>query len=265
MMKNSNIRGLELLLIACFLATTACGFVTPQRSSHQNTAASSSLFAKKKKRAADGGQGFGKAPEIPPTPPKSASTNGNYGDGGPMMMEEQRDGPSSFLSSVEGASDAIPTLDPENSTPEERATAILRDQYGMRTREEQQEAYQKQQKAKEERKKLDDWKKLADEGKDFDIMEVLPAPVLIGIDRFLKGGVAICTVLFVLAGAGITVEAWSKASGSPLPENIDKFIVTVVEPNFTPGLGVLLGFSISLGAFAAAQLGSSSATYRQDR
>lgn len=135
----------------------------------------------------------------------------------------------------------------------------------MRTREEQQEEFRRAEAIKEQRKKLDEWKKKADQGEEFDIMEVLPAPVLIGIDRFLKAGLAICTVLFVLSGFGITIEAWSKATESPLPPDVDNFIVNVIEPNFTPGLLVLLGFSVSLGAFAAAQLGSASATYRQDR
>mmetsp|Transcript_41161 Transcript_41161/g.99171 ORF Transcript_41161/g.99171 Transcript_41161/m.99171 type:complete len:253 (+) Transcript_41161:399-1157(+) len=247
---------MKLLAIACFLSATTHAFVTPQS---MHNAMETSLFAKKKKSGA-AGQGFGKEPVTPPTPPKSASSSSE-----PMMLE--REDPSqqaSAFTSVEGGSNAIPTLDP-NLSPEERASAILRDQYGMRTREEQQEETRRAEAAKEQRKKLDDWKKQADAGNDFDIMQVLPAPVLIGIDRFLKVGVAVCTVLFVLAGIGITFEAWSKASDSPLPENIDTFIVNVIEPNFTPGLGVLLGFSISLGAFAAAQLSSSSATYRQDQ
>lgn len=250
---------MNLFVIACFLlAATTNAFVTPQ---NKHTAMDTSLFAKKKKGSSGGNKGFGKAPEKPVTPPKSASSE-------PMMMEredprlQQQQG--SAFTSVEGGSNAIPTLDP-NMSPEDRTAALLRDQYGMRTREEQQEEARRSEAAKEQRKKLDDWKKQADEGKDFDIMEVLPAPVLVGIDRFLKAGLAICTVLFVLAGFGITIEAWSKASDSPLPPNIDEFIVNVIEPNFTPGLGVLLGFSISLGAFAAAQLSSASATYRQDQ
>jgi hypothetical protein len=168
------------------------------------------------------------------------------------------------LSSVAGGSDAIPTSD-ESIPVDQRTSSILRDNYGLRTRAEQQEAAKREEAAKEQQKKLDEWKKLADEGKDFDIMEVLPAPVLIGLDIFLKAGLTISTVLFVLAGLGITVEAWSKTTGEPLPENIDHFIVNIIEPNFTPGLGVLLGFSVSLGAFAAAQLSSSSSTYRSDK
>jgi hypothetical protein len=59
-------------------------------------------------------------------------------------------------------------------------------------------------------------------------------------------------------------RAWSKTSNQPLPENIDQFIVNIIEPNFTTGLLVLLSFSVCLGAFAAAQLGSSAASYTED-
>jgi hypothetical protein len=46
---------------------------------------------------------------------------------------------------------------------------------------------------------------------------------------------------------------------------LDSFIVTTIEPNFTPGLLVLLSFSIGLGLFSAAQLGSAGATYKEDK
>ena len=168
------------------------------------------------------------------------------------------------LKSVQGGSSAKPQID--DSIPiEDRTQAILRDQYGLRTREEQEVARRKLEVSTEQRKKLQEWKKMADEGQDFDIMNMLPEPVLIFVDRFLKVGVAICTVLFVVAGGFITVEAYSKTTGNPLPEDLDRFIVEIVEPNFTPGLGVLLGFSVSLGAFAAAQLSSASSTYKADR
>ena len=254
-------------LFATLLITNASSFVIPQQQHHHHhyhhrvvSAKQLSLEAKKSK--SKGGKGFGKVSEktdnnkpvassssveIPSTPPPSPDGGGN----------------GSFLKSVSGGSDTVPTVD-ESIPVEQRTSQILRDTYGLRTREEQQEAYKREEAAREQRKKLDEWKKLADKGEDFDLMASLPEPVLIGIDRFLKAGVAICTVLFVLAGIGITVEAWSKTTGSALPDDIDNFIVNIIEPNFTPGLGVLLGFSISLGAFAAAQLSSSSSTYRED-
>lgn len=209
-----------------------------------------------------GGKGFGK--ETVSDPKKEASRRDRAAPDG------------AGLTSVQGGSNAIPTLeqrqqassqvDVDESVPvEERTNILLRDKYGLRTREEQQAEYQRQQQSAEQRKKLEQWKKLADQGKDFDLIEILPGPVLIFIDRFLKVGVAVCTTLFVCAGLAITVEAGSKATNKPLPENVDVFITNVVEPNFTPGLLVLLGFSVSLGAFAALQLGSASSTYREDR
>jgi hypothetical protein len=65
----------------------------------------------------------------------------------------------------------------------------------------------------------------------------------------------LCSLLYLLR---------SKATASPLPEDIDKFIVNIVEPNFTPGLLVLLGFSVSLGAFATMQMASAGSTYKEE-
>jgi ABC-type dipeptide/oligopeptide/nickel transport system permease component len=76
--------------------------------------------------------------------------------------------------------------------------------------------------------------------------------------------VAVAGVLFVLSGIGITLEAWSKTTGSSIDPTLDKFIVEAIEPNFTTGLLILLGFSVSLGLFAAAQLGSAGAQYKED-
>ena len=104
-------------------------------------------------------------------------------------------------------------------------------------------------------------KQMKDE--DFDIFMIVPPPILRAIDFFLKTGLTITTILFILSGFGITAEAWSVATSNPLPENVDSFIVNVIEPNFTPGLLVLLGFSVCLGIFATAQLGSGSSTYKE--
>ena len=98
---------------------------------------------------------------------------------------------------------------------------------------------------------------------EFDIFQFLPPSLLKAIDLFLKTGLAISTVLFILSGVGITAEAWIAATGNTLPDNVDQFIVTVIEPNFTYGLLVLLGFSVSLGIFATAQLGSGSSVYKE--
>lgn len=134
----------------------------------------------------------------------------------------------------------------------------------MKTMEEQQLDAKQLARRKEEQKKWAELKKKAELNQELDLFSMLPGPVLIGIDRFLKAGTAVCSVLFVLAGMFITVEAWSKTSGEALPPNLDAFIVNTIEPNFTPGLLVLLSFSVSLGVFAALQLGSQGATYKED-
>ena len=220
-----------------------------------------SLQAKKKSSKA---KGFGKV-ETPTKPPAAASTAppASTPPGAPPVTAtstEQRSAPAEpkpFLQSVESSSS-------DDADPEERAKALLRDKYGMKTLEEQQLDAKQLEARKEQQKKLKEWTKKAEAGEDFDVMSMLPAPVLIAIDRFLKLGTALCTVAFVSAGVLITVEAWSKASNSPLPDNIDAFITNTVEPNFTPGLFVLLGFSVSLGVFAALQMGSQGSTYRED-
>jgi hypothetical protein len=249
---TTSSRCLRFLLAALLLAEVT-SFVTPRQAGAMRPHSFVVLQAKKKNnKKGSGGQGFGQAPV--------------QEEQKPMAIEEATadiDG-ASFLKSVPGGSNVIPQFVDESVPVEQRTRSLLRDKYGLRTREEQDEEERKQEAIKEQRKKLDKWQDKADKGQDFDLMSVLPPPVLIFIDGFLKVGLSICTVLFLLAGVLITAEAWSKASDSPLPEDIDNFIVNVVEPNFTPGLGVLLGFSISLGAFAAAQLTSSSSTYRED-
>jgi hypothetical protein len=239
------------LLCATLLLAAATGFVLPKERPVS--------FALDAKNKSGGGakKGFGKASVQEDKKSKATAPSA-------MAPASVSVGEQEFLQSVSGGSDAKPKID-ESVPVGERTKSLLRDKYGLRTMEEVKEEEKKQAKVREQQKKLEDWKKKADNGEEFDIMQALPAPVLVGIDYFLKAGTAICTVLFVLAGVGITFEAWSKASSSPLPDDIDAFIVNTIEPNFTPGFLVLLGFSVSLGAFAAAQISSASSTYREDR
>lgn len=275
------------LVVATWLLLETRGFVIPNNIHRHKlvslTSSSSSfsslvLQAKKKNRATDSPpKGF--APPAPPTPEKAPSARRSASSpttaaapADSVMEASSGDGynPSPFLTSLPGAlggstSTSIPTMIDESIPVEQRTSQLLRDKYGLRTLKEQQEELKRQELIQAQRKKLADWKKMADDGDDFDIIKVLPGPVLLGIDTFLKFGLGICGILFVLAGLGITVEAWSKTTKSELPVALDQFIVTIIEPNFTTGLIVLLGFSISLGLFATAQLSSASSTYRSDR
>jgi hypothetical protein len=217
------------------------------------------LFAKK-----SSGKGFGKVQESKP-PPASSSTDSDS----PAASQATTGTQSSSLpgTSQYGLLQSIDSSSPTDELsddPEERTKRILREQYGLKTLEEQQLSAQQLARRKEEQKKWAELKKKAESNQDLDLFSLLPAPVLVGIDRFLKVGVVVCSVLFILAGLLITVEAWSKTSGEPLPPDLAAFIVNTVEPNFTPGLLVLLSFSVSLGGFAALQLGSRGATYKEN-
>jgi hypothetical protein len=202
------------------------------------------------------GKGFGKPQEQLEEKPKAATPSA-------ANFQSTAPGQDSFLKSVEvGGSDAIPVLD--DVPPEDRIKYILREKYGLKPLEEQQADAKQLEALNERRRKKEEWQKKAETEPEFDLMTTLPAPLLIGIDRFLKGGVVVCGFLFIVAGLFITAEAWSKTSGQPLPADLDNFIVTIVEPNFTPGLLVLLSFSVGLGLFAAAQMGSAGASYKED-
>jgi hypothetical protein len=267
---SAQVLGVLILFLAPFssLETPQLvqGFSLYPAISPRTTSSSSLHMAKKKGGKDSGGKGFGKmeAPPVSSMEDVAAAINkSSSGDMGKSSNDRQ-----SILTSVEGGSSATPQkmMQIDESVPvEDRTRSILREQYGLRTAQEQEEARRREETVSGQRKKLQEWTKLADEGIDFDLMKMLPAPLLIAIDRFLKVGLAICIFLFVAAGGFIAVEAYSKTTGNPLPEDLDKFIVETIEPNFTPGLGVLLAFSVSLGAFATAQLSSASSTYREDR
>jgi hypothetical protein len=227
--------------------------------------AQTQLHAKKSKRKLRESRGFGnQAPVMEgapttPTEPGAAPT-------GPRLSEPSS-AESTLLQSVTGgvSSDGRVKDDEDAIPPEERAARILREKYGMKTLDEQQVDLKQQLAIQNRKKQFSDWKKKVEGDEHFDVMSILPAPLLKGIDGFLKVGVAVAGVLFILSGIGITLEAWSKTTGSSIDPALDKFIVETIEPNFTTGLLILLGFSVSLGLFAAAQLGSAGAQYKEDK
>lgn len=283
-MSASRFLLLFLLLLARMASVTVVAFQGPVYS-RSNTASSSTttrikpaamttrmmpLLAKKKgmptSGKSSGGQGFGSVAPAPSSSSSSKQDSDSSSNASSTSATTTSGG--GMLQSVEsGGSDAIPTFAQSSSSSTDRSIPvtdrtkkILAEQYGLRTLEDQ----RREEKLLEQRRKFERLKEEAERNDDFDLMAVLPAPLIIVIDRFLKLGLATCVILFVAAGAGITAEAWSVASNSPLPENVDSFIVNVIEPNFTPGLLVLLGFSVSLGLFASAQLGSSGSVYSED-
>ena len=244
MMKTSAF----LLLILPF----AEGFSAIQP--HVRQSSSSALYAKKS--SAKGSKGFAKKAEpamAAPEPTQQASTG---------VPSESTLG----FSSIEDASASSysrPQMEVDPNLPTDKRTKeILSKQYGLRSYEEQQGNIREAERAAETQKRMQKIKVMEDD--EFDIFMVIPPPIIKGVDAFLKVGLSVTTLLFVLAGLGICAEAWAVATKNTLPENIDTFIVSVIEPNFTYGLLVLLGFSISLGIFATAQLGSGSSMYKEE-
>mmetsp|Transcript_19582 Transcript_19582/g.38710 ORF Transcript_19582/g.38710 Transcript_19582/m.38710 type:complete len:265 (+) Transcript_19582:59-853(+) len=222
------------------------------------------MEAKMKKTRSSGGEGFAKSPSSS----SSVSSPSNDDDAIPAFAPRA-------LQSIE-PNDSIPSFQPPTKAssniqldpslpPEERSQQLLRQKYNLKSYEEQQGDIRKviqSEEKKRQRDKLRNIEKLWPADKD--LFAVLPPEILRGIDAFLKVGLGICTVLFVSAGVFITIEAGSKATGKELPVGLEEFVVNVVEPNFTPGLGVLLAFSVGLGLFSSAQLGSAGSTYREE-
>lgn len=208
---------------------------------------------------AKAGKGFGKAAAEPPKVQTSSSSSSSSSQPPAAAAANEP-----FLKSADGAKPTPVQVD-ESLPPEERTKQILRQQYGLKTLEEQRLSDKQLVDYQAKQKRTAEFKKKMENNKDLDIMNMLPPGVLVIIDRFLKIGLGVTGTLFVLGGIGICIEAFSKVSEKPLAPNIDAFIVNIIEPNFTPGLLVLLAFSVSLGAFAALQLSSEASQYREDR
>mmetsp|Transcript_9790 Transcript_9790/g.17117 ORF Transcript_9790/g.17117 Transcript_9790/m.17117 type:complete len:260 (+) Transcript_9790:139-918(+) len=251
-------------LFLCLIPTCCTAFTTPASQYMRPNNSLHELSAKKKK--ARSGQGFGK--QTAPSTPAIADIEDDD-DNEPTSASSS----AMPLQSIENAPQQTQTpseqlnLDP-NLSEEERSQAILRSKFGLKSYEEQQadigdyRALLDAEKKKEQRDKLRNIESLWPEDKDF--LSVLPPGLIKGIDSFLKLGLGACTVLFLVAGVFITIEAGSKATGSELPDGLEEFVVNVVQPNFTPGLGVLLGFSVALGVFSVALGGSAQSSYRED-
>mmetsp|Transcript_1603 Transcript_1603/g.2223 ORF Transcript_1603/g.2223 Transcript_1603/m.2223 type:complete len:260 (-) Transcript_1603:42-821(-) len=258
-MKNTQYLPL-LLVLAQHLSSTSA-FVCPTGSTWRTT---TQLSAKKKKSRGSAGEGFGKAVAISDSPSKSISDSfSNEDDSGSAPRTLQS---IDSAASTSGSSDNL-DIDP-NLSDEARSKAILRQKFGLKSYEEQQadlgdyRAIQEAEAKASQREKLRSIEKLWPEDKDF--VAMLPPSVVRGIDTFLKTGLGLTTVAFITAGILITIEAGSKATGYELPDGMDEFVTNVVEPNFTPGLGVLLGFSILLGVFTISLGGSAASSYREE-
>lgn len=258
-MKNTQFL---LLLVVVQQLSSTWAFICPTGSTWRTT---TQLSAKKKKsRGSSAGEGFGKSAVVSESPSKSTSDSLSSEDGSgsaPRALQS--------IDSAPPTSDSSDNLDIDpNLSDEARSKAILRQKFGLKSYEEQQadlgdyRAIQEAEAKAAQREKLRNIENLWPEDKDF--FAVLPPSVVRGIDTFLKTGLGLTTAAFITAGILITIEAGSKATGYELPAGLEEFVTNVVEPNFTPGLGVLLGFSVCLGVFTISLGGSASSSYRED-
>ncbi|KAL7525473.1 hypothetical protein ACHAWF_001378 [Thalassiosira exigua] len=251
--------------VAAFVAPRSSRAISPSASASASASASRLAAKKKKKGRSTAGEGFGKSPPAVVEEAEAiavAEAPAARGDDGPPRPLASADDAISSRSPAEELD-----LDP-NLSDEARSKAILQRKFGLKSYEEQQAdagdyraLLDSEEKAKK-RSKLRSWEEAWPEDEDF--VSVLPPALIKGVDGFLKAGLGASTVAFVSAGLLITVEAGYKSTGTEMPGDLERFVVDVVEPNFTPGLGVLLGFSVGLGLFSVALGGSASSSYRED-
>ena len=258
----SSILRLSILL----LAVVSCkAFSSPSTikilSTQQRYSSTTILSAKKTKKKRGSGEGFG-----------TTTTKRSNDDNAVQSTYEDTASSSSSMPlqsiNTQQQSQTTKELNLQGLSPEERSQTILKEKFGLKSYEEQQADlgdYRALNDAEDKKKKRTILRNLDTawpENKGF--VDVLPPSLIKGIDSVLKLGLGGCTVLFVLAGVLITIEAGSKAGVYEIPIGLEEFVVNVVQPNFTPGLGVLLGFSITLGMFSIGIGSSASSTYRED-
>ena len=242
--------------------SSTCAFVCPTDSTWRTTTTTQLSAKKKKKSRSSAGEGFGKTAAVSESSSKIS---------GATINEEDDSNIPRVLQSIDSAEPTSVSggdldIDP-NLSDEARSKAILRQKFGLKSFEEQQadlgdyRAIQEAEAKAAQREKLRNIEKLWPEDKDFFAM--LPPSVVRGVDTFLKTGLGLSTVAFITAGILITIEAGSKATGYEMPAGLEEFVVNIVEPNFTPGLGVLLLFSIFLGVFTISLGGTSASSYRE--
>jgi len=270
-MFTSLLKAIILASSFCSVSSFTTKFNTGAVSSNSRLTRTSSFITlpakkksnKKKKSSSTSGQGFGKQqqPKNDLSTVEDGITENNNDSTLLQSIEPEQSSPFlSFNTPAESTSSNVGT-DESIASTEERTKQILQQQYGLRTYEQRQDNM----KAKTQEKKLQQLVQQAKkEEEDIDLFSLIPPPLIKIIDGFLKVGLGISTLLFIAAGIGITLEAYSASSGNPLPEDIDNYITNIIEPNFTVGLLVLLGFSISLGVFSLGQLGSKGSVYREE-
>jgi len=238
--------------------------------------ASQLYSSNKKKNIVSSGKGFGKQQEKQKGDDKNVSFDDK--DGLFVSIDETKlSSPkstsymssSSNLSNIDMISSSSSLSSPASidKPVEERTKDILRQKFGLTSMEEKLNKLEELDRNELIKKKsLKIQKAVQKKEEESSFISSIPPDVLSGISTILKIGTGLSVVLFVLAGIGITWEAWivsTKPENSYMSPQLDAFITQVVEPNFTLGLFVLLSFSIALGLLTTAQLGNASAVYKE--
>ncbi len=176
-----------MLITVLFLAGSVSSFTCPATPliTQQPRALQFSLFAQKRRSQSEG-KGFGK---LAPSKSEKKSSDSNA----PPSDDTSIPATKPFLQSVEsGGSNTIPVVEDDASlSPDQRAERILRDKYGLKTLEEQQLSQKQMENINEQRRKLQEMKRKAELNEEIDIIAMIPGPVQIAIDRFLKIGLGI--------------------------------------------------------------------------
>uniref|UniRef100_A0A7S0BJL2 Uncharacterized protein n=1 Tax=Rhodosorus marinus TaxID=101924 RepID=A0A7S0BJL2_9RHOD len=74
------------------------------------------------------------------------------------------------------------------------------------------------------------------------------------LDKALSTACTICLLVFFITGILIGAEAFFKATGRDVPQNLDQFLVEGVNYVFTPSLLIFFACSINLGLLKSAQI-----------
>jgi len=99
---------------------------------------------------------------------------------------------------------------------------------------------------------------------NFSPINLIPLSVQGSIEQVLLLATGLLLTVFVVAGIGITWDAYAISTKGTLPDSVKPIITEVLEPNFTV-IGVLfLACSSSLGLFKLAQLSDPGASYREE-
>lgn len=97
------------------------------------------------------------------------------------------------------------------------------------------------------------------------VLEKIPDKLQAQLDSILLTATFGSLALVILCGIGISYGAFKVIFPTiKVPEALDGFITNVLDPAFTPAVGIFFLFSITFGLFKFAQISSDKTVYRED-